>query len=445
MTVHLIPHLASPGSVELWVGSFDENLDGRILELRHDAAVRNVDFGPTRGVRSRNGGRLVQYRRATIDGLAPSTTHRFEVNAASRSLASTQFDTAPATLRSGPLTVMLSSCYHIDNDPNRLVAATVADLRNNRTIRPHLQVFCGDQIYADGDVLLAVDNIEERMREAYRRTWGPAGLGDVLSRGVNVFAADDHEFWNNSPRYAPLIPDTCATDHRFEMASVARRFFEAVQSRQVVRSFEMAGVPFFVADTRVRRTHDLRRFLPRGAFGRLQRWLRGLDAPGVLIIGQPVIEAARSRLESTVVDASLTSFDQYAALADALQTAPHDILVLSGDVHFGRVASVALTSGRTLVEVISSPLALVSPTVASAPPTPFPWPSGAPGGSTFTDVRSVSTIPGGTPLSGNIETREHLMTLEIDRSRTGLTVEITAWRLGSGTAVADFTQSVNLS
>ena len=54
---------------------------------------------------------------------------------------------------------------------------------------------------------------------------------------------------------------------------------------------------------------------------------------------------------------------------------PHDLVILTGDVHFGRVASCTLPSGRRIVELIASPLALVSPLVGGhwkATPGMFP-------------------------------------------------------------------------
>ena len=64
-------------------------------------------------------------------------------------------------------------------------------------------------------------------------------------------------------------------------------------------------------------------------------------------------------------DRGLPDFpEQYTRLCDALIATPQDVLVLSGDVHFGRVAEVEIErpgrGGARVYEVISSPMALVS-------------------------------------------------------------------------------------
>jgi hypothetical protein len=56
---------------------------------------------------------------------------------------------------------------------------------------------------------------------------------------------------------------------------------------------------------------------------------------------------------------------QYSRLCQALAMASHDVAVLSGDVHFGRVATIEIARRdrerpTRLFEVISSPMALVS-------------------------------------------------------------------------------------
>lgn len=109
-----------------------------------------------------------------------------------------------------------------------------------------------------------------------------------------------------------------------------------------------------------------RRFMNEPGFARMTDWIAGLECPGVLAIGQPLLTMAENWQAGTIpTDANLPHFnDQYSRLCRALTAAPHDVVVLSGDVHFWRVASMTLArrdreTPTTLVEVISSPMARV--------------------------------------------------------------------------------------
>jgi hypothetical protein len=79
----------------------------------------------------------------------------------------------------------------------------------------------------------------------------------------------------------------------------------------------------------------------------------------VLVVGQPVLSEQTTFLRAYFADWTLVDFDQYVALAQRLAQAKHSIVVLTGDVHFGRIARCTMASGIDLTEVISSPLALV--------------------------------------------------------------------------------------
>ena len=57
------------------------------------------------------------------------------------------------------------------------------------------------------------------------------------------------------------------------------------------------------------------------------------------------------------MDLGLPDFRQYTELLDALRQAPHAVVILTGDVHFGRVAVCQFLNGQEIVEVIASPLA----------------------------------------------------------------------------------------
>ena len=89
------------------------------------------------------------------------------------------------------------------------------------------------------------------------------------------------------------------------------------------------------------------------------QWIQNLPGPGVLVIGQPLFSEKAGRLFGTFGDWNLPDYSQYGQLARLLAQSPHSIVILTGDVHYGRIAWCTLISGGELIEVISSPMSLV--------------------------------------------------------------------------------------
>ena len=94
----------------------------------------------------------------------------------------------------------------------------------------------------------------------------------------------------------------------------------------------------------------------------------------MLVTGQPIFAAERGFV-GRFTDYGLPDYRQFGDLARILLSTGHDIVVLTGDVHYGRVAISDLPAGSRLIEVIASPFALVSPLAAGkwgAAPMMFP-------------------------------------------------------------------------
>ncbi len=127
----------------------------------------------------------------------------------------------------------------------------------------------------------------------------------------------------------------------------------------------------YVADTRVFREARHRRCLRPEDLQDLLDWAGSLAGPGVLVVGQPLLDEPQSWFGGTFADWSLPNYPEYSPIAQALAKARHSILVLTGDVHYPRVARVNRHDGRLqLLEVIASPLALVSGQHATPKPPP---------------------------------------------------------------------------
>ncbi|MBC7912002.1 MAG: hypothetical protein H7Y30_15950 [Pyrinomonadaceae bacterium] len=68
-------------------------------------------------------------------------------------------------------------------------------------------------------------------------------------------------------------------------------------------------------------------------------------------------------------------YKQFPRLARLIAESKHSLVMLTGDVHYGRVATTKLRSGLELTEIISSPTSLVDPTVGGkwhGPPDKYP-------------------------------------------------------------------------
>jgi hypothetical protein len=244
--------------------------------------------------------------------------------------------------------------------------------------RPDLKLLVGDQVYLDAPwfkyfgLPLPWTTPTRHISAVYKRTWDK--LHWMLSHGITVCVSDDHEFWNDYPYPPPIVTvftKFLVGPFRRRWNRRARQFLRAFQAPQDTMAISIGGdrpeVQFFVADTRLhRRSGGPSPTLMRETdFQDLLSWIAELRAPGVLAIGQPVFAEPVNERFGVVTDHNLPFFaGQYDRLCAALLAAPHDVLILSGDVHFGRVVEVAVTRIRPdpaarIVEVISSPMALV--------------------------------------------------------------------------------------
>jgi hypothetical protein len=175
---------------------------------------------------------------------------------------------------------------------------------------------------------------------------------------------------------------------------------------------------FFVADTRIERTEATAAFTSEAELLAIEAWAAALDGPGCLVVGQ-LLFSAESGIKGRFMDYGLPDFAQYPRLVAALMAARHTIVILTGDVHFGRVAVSQIEPGRDVVEVVASPLALV----AKVPPNtwheaPAQFPAVAVPGMARRPVRTAEAFR----LNAN-----QFTTIEFDRSGAFVRMRIRAW------------------
>lgn len=311
------------------------------------------------------------FKRVTFDSLSPSTKYEVVFSRAEQMveghlldfkiLSSGSFTTLPSSLgeATNPFVVALGSCYYGEEDGGRVSDAYSAlCLSDNQTIQPDVKFLTGDQVYLDIglDSLSPIeDEIKNRIADDYAIAW--QSLRPMLRHGGTWMLSDDHEYWNNYPNTSgfmnPYLWMISASDRvKRWWKSTAKDGIERIQNVQPVSIFKIGDeLSFCLADVRSNRTES--QFMGDDDFDKVIDWATNLECPGVLTLAQPVMVKKGNDQDKNLVNYT----DQYNALLKALASSGNDIMLLSGDVHFGRIGSVEIgNNGTTLHEVISSPL-----------------------------------------------------------------------------------------
>jgi hypothetical protein len=294
-----------------------------------------------------------------------------------------------------------------------------------------VKILCGDQVYLDDPwahylwYTHDIAELEEEFFARYRDTWLQApGFRQVLTAGANYFCPDDHEFWNNAPNAATVIRDTWFESGRHAWFAVARQFYQMFQNPAPGAMFAVAPLSFLIVDTRSNRRSDHTEFMLPTDFLAVAHWVQHLSGPGVLVVGQPLFSEKAVHLRGTFADWNLPDYEQYAQLARLLGQTPHSIVILTGDVHYGRIAWCSLISGGELVEIISSPLSLVDTKAEGSweeAPTLFP-PFALPG---------VTRVPVHTLASQTFSpVNSHFLTLEFSATGAQVHLSVRFWPVG---------------
>lgn len=284
-----------------------------------------------------------------------------------------------------PFNVLLVSCYHVGEDQG--VAQRAKEIA--RTNDVHLTVLMGDQVYLDLPTLDNLPSTGEALADAlerkYRVNFQPgsdANFAAVLDIAPNIAVPDDHEYWNNAPHPSPIVQNSWRQAGRTLWKDIADALFVGYQGLSpgpgATGPFEfevldVGALSFFVANTRSYRTENRQQCMSSATLASLQQWAVDLEKAGrfgILVTGQSLLDAKSDALEGRVADFALSNYGDYSALVAAMDGLARkaDVLLLTGDVHWGRVARLSPTSDArgeaTIYEVISSPAALVTTVIA---------------------------------------------------------------------------------
>lgn len=369
MAFLVIPNEVYGNDATVWVAAINESLDPTTTVLEYGSNQKPLNAG-WRDFQTADGKNRMRYQRVNLNNLSPRQSYSLALRVGGELKADGSITTLPYRLPAAgerPLTVLLGSCYYGRDDKAGAVGQTYTQLPNDA--RPDMKFLCGDQVYLDNppqDFLNPFNGkswLQARSFKTYFDTWTQStpvgGFGRMLKHNANFFSSDDHEYWNNAPDIGLNVPlFTMTAGKRRDWWEIAHELYQVFQtSTDWPVKFKVEPLSFCIADTRFNRGSGGGDFMLPAAFEDVGTWAANLEGPGVLVVGQPFFENTGS-----IKDYGLPDFkNQYERLKQFLRQSRHTIVILTGDVHYGRLAVANLRPelGTKLYEVISSPMQVV--------------------------------------------------------------------------------------
>ena len=317
----------------------------------------------------------------------PPTGSLYQITVGTNGDAQTfNWSTLPQQVTDKGVTFLFASCFWRDADRDGYYRAGMKDLQ--ALAHPHFKMLVGDQVYLDWPIYWNFDKKPiELFGDRYRQYWGDENYREVLQLCPNFITCDDHEYWNDYPETQPHLLQAWDDAHCHTYGPAAESLYYQFQrclNPDEARwySFTIDPVSFFMADTRSERVRWDKKgqnpFMSEDQWKALENWQQGLTGPGVLVLGQPIFQK-----EGDSKDHSLSNFKKdYARLwriierslaGDNVEQRPHDILILSGDIHTGRYAEAHgpfPDAPYGVPEFIASPAAMINPGNTKPEPPP---------------------------------------------------------------------------
>jgi hypothetical protein len=280
---------------------------------------------------------------------------------------------APEIPKDDWLRVLLVSCYYRGEDAGHL-ARIVEGLPP--AARPDFSILMGDQVYLDLPTLADFPDDEAslavRFEKDYTQNWTERrGLASVLAAAPSISAPDDHEYWNNFPHAAPAIENSWSPKGRQHWGAAASALYDAFQTPAPAARGQAVEIPvdpfsFLIFDQRSFRLEDQSRSATAEAIDQLDDWVTRLvrdGKHGALVTGQSLLDLPASGFEGKIADRTPANYGDYGPILRSLvrlADAGRPALLLTGDVHWGRVTAIREAGRALFYEVICSPASLVS-------------------------------------------------------------------------------------
>jgi len=297
----------------------------------------------------------------------------YEVGFSGISAESLYWRTLPEQLRSssvgaddgrGALTLLVASCFYRPNDREGTYVSGLIDLCRRNAV--NLKLLVGDQLYQDWPPARPLTPPLKMFTDRYEAYWGDELYRRALDLTPNVFVSDDHEFWNDYPERQVQVPHTWTENLRTSYGAMGRATFDFYQGAanpdgQAFFRIEVPPLSIFVADSRHDRDSirtDPPHFFNAKQWAALETWGRELSGPGIVVIGQPLFQVAGDWKDHSLANFAADYGRLWQVLEEVLVT--HDVLVLTGDIHWGRYATTETAAGGRLHEMVASPAANIA-------------------------------------------------------------------------------------
>ena len=380
------PLASPPGTLRLWVGAHPVTAapvverwtlggtpvaPGNLTTLRPMQSVRGA------GVLAGNPGRAFSgvYE---IGGVAAAASVTLGLNVGGERIER-RVKPLPARidLNGDPLNVLLISCFHYSTDGGRYAEILPRIVRGADA--PDLAIFMGDQVYLDLPTIKNFPDdpawLADKFETDYVRNWFYGGFSQGLGIAPIALAPDDHEYWNNFPHPSPFIQNSWSGKGQARWRDTARSCYEGFQlglagALGTALELDVEPLAFLVVDSRTDRDPEFRQLLSPAASAQLTAWAARVArddrlTAAVIVTGQSLLEDPVGSAKGSVADYALANYEQpykdLLAVLIKVTEAGKPVLLLTGDVHWGRVTSVRdrRRGATTLYEVISSPASLV--------------------------------------------------------------------------------------
>lgn len=418
MSANVVLHAcaAGAGRLRVWLGARERttppalswSLEGQPAQPRALRPIQSVRSGPFLGGDSpRIFAGLYEFSVPGDEGRA----FRVGVSVDGAPPVTSSLRVLPRAVPSGLGTgfqLLLSSCFYPDEDRGGVAGTSMDAIL--RSVTPDMLLLLGDQVYLDLPPLKNLPDarpaLARKFEADYARSWFEEGAyAKVIHAAPYACVPDDHDYWNNFPMPSVQSQNTWNAAGRAAWADVARMLygqFQHVDPTPVGTPVQIDVDPlaFFILDARSWRDPGFQFTMTPEARDALAEWVSRCIRErkfGVFATGQSLAMPKAGDLNRRFGDSTMNNYGDFRFLMgqlDRLMREGGDVLLLTGDMHWGRILRLcpkdALSSGMQMIEVISSPTSLVvtpvrDPLAVAKADKRNPWPR-----------HSDATLVGGT-------------------------------------------------
>ena len=281
------------------------------------------------------------------------------------------------------LTFLFGSCHYPGSDSIFVpMDQQVCDAQDS--VRPRFVLMVGDQIYADKwtkyfkwiEYFKPAETYKE-FRECYRTAFGSKNMRRLLRHTPTYMILDDHE-----------IEDNWSSERRLESQEKKSLFCNAIKAyknyqwshgprtfnddEKFYYTFDVAGYPFFVLDTRTKRVKsdkgiERNDMLGQDQLDELLQWLKDMqrnhenheNVPKFIVSPSVFVPNEKEERTEGNSDSLLSQSDSWPAFPTTreaildciVENQVQNVVFLSGDIHCSTIAEISLTGSKQAKQI----------------------------------------------------------------------------------------------